>query len=242
MSLEFSDSDILTGGQSAETTKESHEQYQERSRQTQAKLRRIQKDESKAKNDNDQLFRILLRFIQDPYYESLIPTISDLLSASTPSRLLIALIGLYYPDAAYFLAESTGQREKIQYLVSLVRYDEVTPFQDDRLDPSIRRWITEWVNLMEQFLLHENSSLIMLQKIENMLHSSGEMQIKKAIAEFFVFFFSSRNVSMDMPTAESYARFIQKNILKSIQKYLHHQDVDVVLLEDNNEIDNTTLF
>lgn len=116
----------------------------------------------------------------------------------------------------------------------------MTPFQEDDLDPSIRRWITEWVNLMEQFLLHQDSSVIMLQKIENMFISADtNTVIEGAITEFFLFFFQSRNISMQTSTARAYARFIQKNISRSIQKYLHKTDS---FLRDENHPDDNTLF
>ena len=51
---------------------ESHEQYQEKARKAQIQLKKIQKDEKSAQNDNQKLFLILSRFIQDSYFESLI--------------------------------------------------------------------------------------------------------------------------------------------------------------------------
>jgi hypothetical protein len=56
-------------------SKEVSEKQKESYKKAQAQIQKSQKDEKKAKSDNDDLFAILLRFIQNPYYEELIPMI-----------------------------------------------------------------------------------------------------------------------------------------------------------------------
>ena len=91
---------------------ETHEQYQEKARKAQIQLKKIQKDEKSAQNDNQKLFLILSRFIQDSYFESLIGEVSALLSAGVSSRVIIAFIALFYPDATFYVADSLDKKKK----------------------------------------------------------------------------------------------------------------------------------
>jgi hypothetical protein len=84
-------------------SKEVSEKQKESYKKAQVQIQKSQKDERKAKSDNDDLFAILLRFIQNPYYEELIPMIIELLQISTPSRLILIYIAILYPEAALYI-------------------------------------------------------------------------------------------------------------------------------------------
>lgn len=105
LSLESGDGGIT----SSEKSSEQSEKQRESSRRAQAQLQKVQKDEKKAKADNEDLFRILSRFIQNPLYTELIPDVTILLQNNFPSRFLLFLIALVYPEASYYLLEKTGQ-------------------------------------------------------------------------------------------------------------------------------------
>jgi hypothetical protein len=104
MGLESGDdieSSGLTG--SAEAPSEKSEKQREASKKAQSQLQKTQKDEKKAKGDNDILFQILSHFIKNPYYEELVPSVTKLLEIGFPSRYILGLVALVYPDAALHL-------------------------------------------------------------------------------------------------------------------------------------------
>lgn len=73
-----SDLDLESGGGisgSAEVAREASEKQKESSKKAQAQLQKTQKDEKKAHQDNALLFQVLSRFLQNPYYESLVPSV-----------------------------------------------------------------------------------------------------------------------------------------------------------------------
>ena len=112
-SLESSDG--LTPG--TEKTREQSEKQRESYKKAQAQIQKSQKDEKKAKGDNDQLFAILERFIQNPYYEELIPLVTTLLQRAVPSRYILTLIALFYPEATIHLLTAIGKHEDIELLL-----------------------------------------------------------------------------------------------------------------------------
>ena len=229
MSIENDVWEWLSMGHISEQTQESQEQYQEQAKKAQAQLQKVKKDEKKSQWDNEKLFDLLQKFIQDPYYQDLIPTISHLLSLSTPSRALIGLLGLFYPDAAYYMTYITGRIEKIQIMIQLHRSEEMVDFDENALDPSIRAWITEWVSLIEKFLFHPSASLVMNQKFHTYLKDTHPEIFRNAIAQFFIFFFATRNIRMSEKIGQDYARFIQDNLITAAEKHLHENDHDPLL-------------
>lgn len=241
MEQEFSSPDVIGEGGvslSPEAIKEASEKYQERAKQTQARLQQVKKDESHAQKDSEHLFLILSKFIQDEYYEALIPTVTELLRVAFPSRAIIAYIGLFYPDAAYYMAKSTGNQEKFEILRTLYRHETLISFDEEHIHTSIREWVTVWIGLVDQFLSQkEKISVIMTQKTYEFIEKDHMGIILESLATFFVFFFRTRNLDMPMETGRAYARFIQRNILNALGRTLalyqsHHDHSESLLQED----------
>ena len=57
----------------------------------------------------------------------------------------------------------------------------------------------------------------MMQKILVYLKTAHVQEIEHAMTQFFIFFFHTRNVVMERSTGVAYARFIQKNLIQSLQ-------------------------
>ncbi len=227
------------GTPSPEAIREKSEKQKESYKKAQAQIQRAQKDEKKAKWDNNELFHILTRFIQNPYYEMLIPQVTDLLSIALPSRPIIGMLALIYPDAAHHVFHTIGEWDRIHLMQSLHRYDELWIFHERELHATLREWMSVWIDSFDRYMTSEGSSLIMQKKFFTMIEQS-ESTILSGITTFVLFFFQSRNISISSPTTESYARFILKNIRTTLQKsILASPDADMVV--DEAVID-TALF
>ncbi len=223
MGLNFWD-DELEGPVLSENASESSEQHQDRAKKTRAQLQKAQKDEKKAQKDNDALFTILRKFIEDSYYVQMIPVISDLLRLSVPSRVIIAHLALFYPDATYYVLRTIREESKIESLLALYKYTERISFDEKVLDQTIRDWITEWVTFMEKFLSEQENSLIMQKKFVDIMESSEKKTIEWLFARFFQFFLLTRNIDIEVSTSLSYIVFIEKNLLVSMKKILFLSD------------------
>lgn len=217
---------------SPETVREKSEKQKESYKKAQAQIQRAQKDEKKAKQDNDELFQILLRFIKNPYYESLVPRVTDLLIAAMPSRPIIGMIALIYPDAAHYILQIIGKTEDIHILKTLYRYDEPWIFHEWNLHETIRKWMSIWIDSFDKYIVSDDSSIIMQKKFIAMIDESEKI-ILWWLTDFLFFFFESRNIIISYTTTESYARFILKNLYKTLEKSVSaHPDKDIILEQD----------
>ena len=153
------------GTPSPEAIREKSEKQRESYKKAQAQIQRAQKDEKKAKQDNDELFQILLRFIKNPYYESLVPRVTDLLIAAMPSRPIIWMIALIYPDAAHYILHTIWKTEDIHILKTLYRYDEPWVFHEWNLHETIRKWMSIWIDSFDKYMVSDDASIIMQKKI-----------------------------------------------------------------------------
>ncbi|NRH20581.1 hypothetical protein HOO68_00870 [Candidatus Gracilibacteria bacterium] len=224
---------------SPEAVREKSEKQKESYKKAQAQIQRAQKDEKKAKGDNNELFHILTRFIQNPFYESLIPRLTELLSIALPSRPIIGILALVYPDAAYHVFHSIDQGDRMKSLQLLYRYEIPWNFNESELDESIRQWMSIWIESFDKYISTAGSSVIMQKKFLSMI-SNSEIIILGGITDFVYFFFQSRNIIISISTTESYARFILKNIQENLQKSLsQHPDIDILNRED---ITDSVLF
>jgi hypothetical protein len=222
---------------SPEAVKEKSEKQREAYKKAQAQLQRTQKDEKKAKHDNDELFQVLSRFIQNPYYEELIPNITELLHISTPSRCVLSLIALIYPDAALYLCDALGKREKINMLQTLHTYQALWEFREDYLDQSIRDWMSFWIHAMDSYIGDTQASVIMQKKLQEIM-STHAFVFEQSIAWILSFFFRSRNISIPESTVQSYALFIKRNMETAVNSSLIiHPDGDILLDREKTPIE-----
>lgn len=224
---------------SPEVIREKSEKQKESYKKAQAQIQKSQKDEKKAKWDNDELFDILTRFIQNPYYESLIPSFTDLLIIALPSRPIIGILALVYPDAAHHVLQIINQWERINTLKSLHRYHEPWIFHEKSLHESIRQWINIWIDSFDKYIVDSWWSLIMQKKFLNMIIEKEDIIIT-SITEFVWFFFGSRNVIISKSTTESYTRFILNNFRKTLENSLDKHPDREILQEEKT--DDSALF
>jgi hypothetical protein len=216
-----------------EATKEQSEKQKESYKKAQAQLQKAQKDEWKAQKDNSVLFDILLRFIQNPYYNELIPIVTDLLSFGLPSRYILALTALVYPESALHMLTSLGKRESIHTLLNIHRHESVIEFNDAHIDPTIRAWMTEWISAFHLYLTHEDSSVISLHILKDKVESSLFQKVLDAFSYFLIFFFRSRNISISEKKAHSYTWFILTEILDIVNERIRVSDSDFRLSSDD---------
>ncbi len=226
-----------SGGASAEAPSEKSEKQRESSKKAQSQLQKTKKDEQKAKGDNDALFQILIHFIKNPYYEDLVPLVTELLEKWFPSRYILSLVALVYPDAALFLFGTLGNHEKAMKITTLHRYEHPTEFHENDIHASLRDWISLWINAVEKYLTFTDTSVIISQKLLHLLTSNSSETAILASEWFFRFFFTSRNVLLPRKQAYQYAWFITDLILKAVEKSLDGADEDLKKLDTLDEKD-----
>lgn len=222
-----------------EASKEKSERQKESSKRAQSQLQKIQKDEKKAKWDNEDLFLILSRFIQNPLYETQILWVTSLLEKTYSSRFIMSVVALVFPEAAQFVLRATGNQSLISQITHLHHYELRQKFDDETIHASIRDWMSTWIRVSQEFLTQEESSLILMEKLSNLLASSDRKYALLVLSDFFSFFFDMRNLSIDTKKSLAYADFILSELQISLLKYLDTSDTDLRKWE---EIDTNRLF
>jgi hypothetical protein len=241
MELDASSIDSSWISSASEVAKEASEKQWASYKKAQAQLQKSKKDEKKAKWDNDALFNILLRFIQNPYYEEFIPTITWLLAQSVPSRFVISFTSLIYPESALYILTYFDRKDDINLLLNLHRYERMIEMDESTLHPSIRTWMSTWSQMTQQFLFDNEWSVIMYQKLLALMQwKEGEICVQ-ALKQSIAFFFLSRNIIIEDKVVEWYAQFILKEYIKNIKNLLTGSDSDLLAWLDA-PLDSSTLF
>lgn len=220
-----------------EKSPEKSEKQKESYKKAQAQIQRSQKDEKKAKWDNEHLFHILERFIQNPYYEELIPLVTELLHKTVPARYSLSMIALFYPEATIHLLTTIGKPKDIDLLLSIHRETEMTQFDESSLHPTIRTWMSSWVQSSQQYLVQDDMSIILRQKLLVLLESDSFL--RDALSDGICFFLQSRNIHTPKRIANSYADHINWEYTIAIQKSLMW-DNEWLLVDIS--VDDHTLF
>lgn len=238
MSLdELSIDDSESWSHSTEWVQEKSEKQKESTKKAQSQLQKTKKDEQKAKWDNDALFLILIHFIKNPYYEELVPVVTELLKEGYPSRYILSLVALVYPDAALYLFQAVGKPHSAMQITTLHRYTEPTVFHENEIHQSLRDWMSMWINAVEKFLNLPDRSIVISQKFLSLITLDSPEIAILASERFFRFFFTSRNLLLPEKQALQYARFITKLIHNAAKKSLEWADTDLIKtekMEDTN--------
>lgn len=161
-----------------------------------------------------------------------------LLQNAFPSRFILVIIALTYPEAAHYMYGKLGKSVSPDLYGNLYRYPQPHEFHDNTLDPTIRDWVTLWMGSAQEFLSQEDGSVILQQKILTLLSSSRKIA-EDGIKNFFIFFLSTSNVFIAEGKAEAYAQFIIAEFEKILQEYLEKVDPD---LKNQLSVDANDLF
>lgn len=223
----------------AEASREISEKQREASKRAQKQLQKTQKDEQKAKGDNDILFAILLRFIKNPLYEPLIPSVVILLQSEYPSSFLLVCIGLVYPDASKYLLERTQRIHEVHKMTTLHTYPEIITFDDRTLDISLREWVTLWMTSGEEYLTSEEHSTILTMKLLTLLRGDSRANAVSGIETIFRFFLAEHRVEISHELAQSYANFILSQLETSLRVFSERLDPD---LKKQENIETRDIF
>jgi hypothetical protein len=226
-------------GASAEAPSEKSEKQREQSKKAQAQLQKTQKDEKKAKTDNDELFFLLTRFIKNPLYEELVPMVVLLLQKEYPSRFLLVIIALVFPEASAYLLRQTGLDEKVSTISGLFHSSEKVLFDDTILDPSLREWITLWLTATERFLLSSSASTILSQKLLWLIIKNEDGVTLDSVGVFFRHFFISRNIIISEEKSRAYAWYIISQMRDSLDAHIITLDPE---LRREQSVDARDLF
>lgn len=193
-------------------------------------IQKTRKDEKRAQKDNDFLYQIVTDIIKIKQFDVFIPVLSEMLSKSIPSNLIIWWISLVYDEAVYIIRNNyipwntsiVINKEKIKEFKTNIWYTptkEIIEFNDNTIDTNIKERINEWIEDIISVVSFDPSNIV-TNKFLNLIK---EQEINILVTNYFAWVFSYfllwLNIVISKEKAFLYSKFLLWEIIKKM-KYL----------------------
>lgn len=181
-------------------------------------IQKTRKDEKKAQRDNDYLHICLRDIIASRRYDAIIPHIFPLFDAGVPSHIIIGGFSLIYKPASdiirdhYIIGGVNGAHREFQFPV----YETPVEFDDETIEPPIRKRINEWIEDIFAIIGHDPST-VMTERFLRILGWKEKKDLTKLLAEILMFFLISLNIHIAKDKASLYTEFILKEVEKKLK-------------------------
>ena len=206
---DFTPSDIPEGWPKSS---EVSEKFKEAAKKAAAGIKRVQKDEKRAKKYDTILASFLVQIIKNPKYDFLLQELFKALDNGYSSNFLLWLLSLIYLPISDKIREISTKN-----IISF--WYQKTPNTiefDDEIHEEIKNRINLWIEDIIDIVSIEYSSL----QIQHMLEIYGkkdEEYIQKFSCKVFVFFFAELNIHISEKKAMSYIEFILEQIFAKMK-------------------------
>lgn len=181
-------------------------------------IQRTKRDEKKAQRDNDYLHACLRDIITSRRYDRLIPHIFPLFDTGAPSHIIIGAFSLVHKPASNIIREhyTKDSDDKTYRNFQFPAYSTPVEFDDETLEPLVRKRINEWIEDIFTIIGHD-PSVVMTDRFLDILSSKEKKHLVKLLAEILVFFLASINIHINEARASLYTEFILKEVEKKLK-------------------------
>jgi hypothetical protein len=210
----------------ASETKEEQKEKKDRFAKSLAWIGRTQKDEKKAKKDNDNLFDIIKEILKDPKYDVLIPFVVETLKIQTPSNFILWSLSLIYNDAALLIRANYNRNNSLviipenknmeNSLVDYIRKEEAIEFSEENLDPNLRKRINEWIEDIYSVICFDPSTIV-TDRFLGLISKNEKEHFINLLCAILTFFFYDLNITIPKSIAFKYSDFILGEIKRKVE-------------------------
>ncbi len=198
------------GPKSAEVS----EKFKEAVKKAGAGIKRVQKDEKKARKFDLLLAWFLTQIIRNPKYDFLLEDLFKTLDSGYSSNFLLWILSLVYLPIS----------DKIRELSSkdLIAFDYIKTFEkiyfdDNNLDEQVKNRINFWIEDIIDIISIEYSSLQISQIKTLFLKREEYNQLLIFSSLVFEFFFEELNIEISQKKSQNYIDFIMQQVYTKIQ-------------------------
>jgi len=197
---------------------ENSEKLKEAIKRWRAWLKRVWKDEKKAKKHDYLLSAFLIEIIKNKKYDIILNDLFKALESSgnTSNFILWVLSLIYLP-----ISNKIRDLNNVNHIIfNMKPYIESIDFDDNHLEDSFKNRINNWLEDINYFLWYEYSSIQIINFLEVIKNKNDDKYhyIILFISKVFTFFFKEFNVNISESKSHSYREFIFEEIIKSIKK------------------------
>lgn len=189
------------------------EKFKEAVKKSSAGIKRVQKDEKKAKKFDNILASFLVQIIKNKDYDFLLNDLFKSLDNWFSSNFLLWILSLIY------LPISDHIRQMSKKPVINFNYNKnfsILDFNDSLLNDEIKIRINQWIEDIIDITSIEYSSLQILNMIEVSKKEDFKI-IQIFTSKVFTFFFSEININISEKKSNSYANFILSEVFEKIK-------------------------
>lgn len=203
---DYSPAEDASGPKSAEVS----EKFKEAAKKARAGIKRVQKDEQKAKKFDLILVDFLVIFIRDKKYDEILESLFKVLDSGISSRFIVAILSLVYLPISDKIREITG-KENLKFFY---HSNENIDFDDSNIDPILRDRINHWIEDIVSIMSFDPSGIVDKRTLELIKNTD----VLKFTSKVFSFFFKEINMNINSSKSSSYADFILWEVHKVLSK------------------------
>ncbi len=190
------------------------EKFKEAVKKAGAWIKRVQKDEKKARKFDLLLAQFLTQIIRNPKYDFLLDDLFKTLDSGYSSNFLLWILSLVYLPISDKIRELSS-KNMIEF--DYVKTFEKVNFDDNNLDESIKNRINFWLEDITDIISIEYSSLQISQIKTLFLKREAYNQLVIFSSLVFKFFFEELNIEISPKKSQNYIDFIMQQVYTKIQ-------------------------
>ncbi len=190
------------------------EKFKEAVKKAGAWIKRVQKDEKKARKFDLLLAQFLTQIIRNPKYDFLLDDLFKTLDSGYSSNFLLWILSLVYLPISDKIRE-LSTKEIIEF--DYVKTFQIVHFDDNNLDEQIKNRINFWLEDITDIISIEYSSLQISQIKTLFIKKEAYNQLVIFSSLVFKFFFEELNIEISQKKSQNYIDFIMQQVYTKIQ-------------------------
>ncbi len=219
------DFELFTGPAPSEKKEMSDEKFQEEMKRTQAAIAQLQKEEGKAKKNDNNLAAIIVQFLSQPQNTDLFLLVSRTVAQNIPSELIIAVLSLIDKKAQEEVAgllkagqseERTGGEEP---KVSLVIHKK-TDFES--LSPRQKKEIDVWISHMARV-----SAAKPHRTLESLVIPGPQRELSQVLIQLSAFilrrYLTDQQIDIEFADLRDFMQEVFVDIVKNLENLVSEQ-------------------
>ena len=191
------------------------EKFKESVKKASAWIKRVSKDEKKAKKFDLLLAQFLVQIIRNPKYDFLFDDLFKCLDNWYSSNFLLWILSIIYLPISDKIRE-LSKKDLVKF--NYIKTFDIIDFDDNNLDENIKNRINFWLEDIIDILSIEYSSLQM-EKIKKLIKNKENYKNLLIFSSLvFQFFFKELNININTSKSNNYMDFILWQISENINK------------------------
>lgn len=224
------DFELFTGPAPKEAGEGSDEKFRDEMKKTQQALAQLQKEEGRAKTNDNKLALILIKFLSQSENTDLFLLVSRAVAQNIPSELILAVISLIDKKASEevkgFLESGEGQTSEIKALT----ITENKNFQS--LSPDQKKAIDNWIDNINKVSFKKPhrilESIIIKKRSENPSHLNNIVrEISPALVQLSAFilrnYLIAQKVSFEFRQLQEFMQAVFIKLVKNLEELIQEQ-------------------